>query len=45
MGPTGTITGVRCTVDGVVTLTGDETGIVVDVSIAPVIAAELADDV
>ncbi len=43
VGPTGTITGVRSTVDGVVTLTGDETGIVVDVSIAPVIAAELAE--
>ena len=42
VGNTDTITGVRCTVDGMVTLTGDDTGIVVDVGIAPVIAADLA---
>lgn len=42
LGDTAAITGVRCTVDGVVTLTGDDTGIVVDVDIAPVIAADLA---
>ncbi len=44
VGAAGTITGVRSTVDGVVTLTGDDTGIVVDVTVAPVIAAELADE-
>ena len=44
MGPAGSVTGVRSTVDGVVTLTGDDTGIVVDVAVAPVIAAELAED-
>ncbi|MBQ6121634.1 MAG: hypothetical protein IJI59_07805, partial [Clostridia bacterium] len=43
VGQAGTITGVRSTVDGVVTLTGDDTGIVVDVTVAPVIAAELAE--
>lgn len=42
LGDAAAITGVRCTVDGVVTLTGDDTGIVVDVDIAPVIAADLA---
>jgi len=42
VGATGTITGVRSTVDGVATLAGDDTGIVVDVTLAPVIAAELA---
>ena len=44
VGPAGSVTGVRSTVDGVVTLTGDDTGIVVDVAVAPVIAAELAED-
>ena len=44
VGAAGTITGVRSTVDGVVTLTGDDTGIVVDVTVAPVIAAELAEE-
>ncbi len=43
VGRAGTITGVRSTVDGVATLTGDDTGIVVDVALAPVIAAELAE--
>lgn len=43
VGAAGTITGVRSTVDGVVTLTGDDTGVVVDVAVAPVIAAELAE--
>ena len=43
VGTTGIVTGVRCSVDGAVTLTGDDTGIVVDVTIAPVIAAEVAD--
>ena len=42
VGDAAAITGLRCTVDGVVTLTGDDTGIVVDVGIAPVIAADLA---
>ena len=42
VGDTAAVTGVRCTVDGMVTLTGDDTGIVVDVGIAPVIAADLA---
>ncbi|MBQ9039301.1 MAG: hypothetical protein IJ119_11885 [Clostridia bacterium] len=44
VGAAGTITGVRSTVDGLVTLTGDDTGIVVDVAVAPVITAELADE-
>ena len=44
VGQAGTVTGVRSTVDGVVTLIGDDTGIVVDVSIAPMIAAEMAED-
>jgi len=44
VGPAGVVTGVRSTVDGLVTLTGDDTGIVVDVSVAPMIAAELAED-
>lgn len=44
VGQTGTVTGVRCTEDGAVTLIGDDTGIVVDVSIAPMIAAEMATD-
>ncbi len=43
VGQAGTITGVRSTVDGVATLTGDDTGIVVDVALAPVIAVELAE--
>ena len=42
VGDTAAVTGMRCTVDGMVTLTGDDTGIVVDVGIAPVIAADLA---
>lgn len=41
--PAGAVTGVRSTVDGLVTLIGDDTGIVVDVTIAPVIAADMAD--
>lgn len=43
VGRAGTITGVRSTVDGVATLTGDDTGLVVDVALAPVIAVELAE--
>ena len=39
----GTITGVRCTADGSVTLIGDDTGIVVDMSLAPLTAADMAD--
>jgi len=42
-GPAGTVTGVRSTVDGVATLTGDDTGIVVDVTVAPMIAADMAE--
>lgn len=38
------ITGVRSTVDGVATLTGDDLGIVIDTALTPVIAADLADD-
>ena len=45
VGAAGVVTGVRSTVDGVVTLTGDDTGIVLDVTVAPVIAAELAEAV
>ena len=41
--PAGTITGVRCTADGSVALIGDDTGIVVDVSLTPLIAADMAD--
>lgn len=44
VGPACTVTGVRSTVDGVVTLAGDDTGIVVDVTVAPMIAAELAEE-
>jgi len=44
VGPACSVTGVRSTVDGVVTLTGDDTGVVVDVTVAPMIAAELAED-
>lgn len=40
---TSTITGVRCTVDGLVTLIGSDTGIVIDMSLAPLIAADMAD--
>lgn len=43
VGPSGTITGVRSTVDGVTALTGDDTGIVVDVTVAPMIAADMAE--
>jgi len=43
VGQAGTVTGVRSSVDGAVTLAGDDTGIVVDVTLAPVIAAELAE--
>lgn len=44
VGQAGTITGVRSTVDGLVTLIGDDTGIVVDVTVAPMIAADMAED-
>ena len=43
VGTADTITGVRCTADGSVTLIGDDTGIVVDVSLTPMIAADMAD--
>ncbi len=43
VGPAGAVTGVRCTVDGAATLTGDDSGIVVDVTIAPMIAADMAE--
>ena len=43
VGQAGTVTGVRSTVDGVVSLVGDDTGIVVDVAIAPMIAADMAE--
>ena len=43
-GPTGTVTGVRCSVDGLQTLIGNDTGIVVDATVAPVIAADMADN-
>jgi len=42
-GAAGTVTGVRCTVDGLQTLIGDDTGIVVDATVAPVIAADMAE--
>ena len=42
-GTAGTVTGVRCTVDGLQTLIGDDTGIVVDATVAPVIAADMAE--
>ena len=42
-GPTGTVTGVRCSVDGLQTLIGTDTGIVVDATIPPVTAADMAD--
>ena len=38
-GAAGTVTGVRCTVDGLQTLIGDDTGIVVDATVAPVIVS------
>ena len=41
-GAAGAVTGVRSTVDGVVALVGDDTGIVVDMTIAPMIAAQTA---
>ena len=41
--PAGTITGVRCAADGGAILIGDDTGIVVDVSLAPLIAADMAE--
>ena len=43
VGQAGTVTGVRSTVDGVVSLVGDDTGIVVDVTVAPMIAADMAE--
>ena len=43
-GPNGTVTGVRCSVEGLQTMIGDDTGIVVDATIAPVTAADMADD-
>ena len=43
-GAAGTVTGLRCAVDGESTLIGDETGFVVGVNLAPVLAAELAED-
>ncbi len=43
VGQAGTVTGVRSTVDGDVTLTGDDTGIVVDVTLAPATAAAMAE--
>ena len=42
-GDTTTITGVRNTVDGLTTITGDETGAVLDVSLSSALALELAD--
>ena len=42
-GAAGTVTGVRCTVDGLQTLIGDDTGIVMDATVAPVIAADMAE--
>jgi len=43
VGQAGTVTGVRNTADGDVTLTGDDTGIVVDVALTPAIAAAMAE--
>ena len=43
-GTTSTVTGVRCSVDGLQTLIGTDTGIVVDATIPPVTAADMADN-
>ena len=43
VGDVGSVTGVRSTVDGAVTLAGDDTGIVIDVDIAPLLAADLVE--
>lgn len=45
LGREATVTGVRCTAEDVVTLTGDDAGAVIDVSMTPALAVELADAV
>lgn len=42
-GEAGEITGVRCDVDGTRTISGDDSGVVIDVDLAPVEATDLAE--